>query len=74
VVGALLALRDARIPLHGPAMQGWALANGWSGGNPERLSKYVYDINAGKRPRSRSVIRADWVESLRRRVAGENEA
>lgn len=70
VVGALLALHDARIPMDGDAIQGWALANGWSGKNPERLAKYVSDINGGKRPRSNSVIRTGYVEMLRERVAG----
>ncbi|MEU8366999.1 hypothetical protein [Micromonospora tulbaghiae] len=69
VVSTLLALRDADIKMDGEAMQGWALANGWSGRNPERLAKYVEDINAGKRPRCRNVIRADYVDYLRRRAA-----
>ena len=69
VVGVLLALRDARIPMDAGAMQGWALANGWTGKNPERLAQYVRDINAGKRPRSRHVIRPDYIASLRERVA-----
>ncbi len=73
VVGVLLALHDARIPMDGAAIQGWALANGWSGKNPERLAKYVSDINAGKRPRSNSVMRADYVDMLRERVAGGAE-
>ncbi len=72
VVGALLALRDAGIRLDGAAMQGWALAHGWSGQNPERLAKYVEDINAGKRPRCRSVPGPDYVVDLRRRAAGRD--
>jgi hypothetical protein len=59
--------------MDGAAIQGWALANGWSGKNPERLAKYVSDINAGKRPRSSSVIRAGYVDMLRKRVAGGAE-
>ncbi|MFD9068478.1 hypothetical protein [Streptomyces lasiicapitis] len=69
VVSALLALHDAGIPMDGEAVQGWALAHGWSGKNPERLAKYVEDINAGKRPRCRRVLRADHVDDLRRRAA-----
>ncbi len=69
VVSALLALHDAGIPMDGPAMQGWALANGWSGKNPERLAKYAHDINAGTRPRCRPVLRPDYVDNLRRRTA-----
>ncbi|MBB3084227.1 hypothetical protein [Geodermatophilus sabuli] len=69
VVGALLALHDAGIPMDGAAMQGWALAHGWSGKNPERLAEYVRNINIGKRPRSRHVLRTDYVDRLRRRAA-----
>lgn len=73
VVSALLALREARIPMHGKSMQGWALANGWSGENPQHLAKYVNDINAGKRPKHRNVLRPDYITTLRRR-AKEREA
>lgn len=66
VVSTLLALYDAGIRLDGTAMQGWALAHGWAGSNPERLAKYVDDVNAGKRPRCRRVLRADYVDELRR--------
>lgn len=69
VVSSLLALHDAGIPMDDEAMQGWALAHGWSGKNPERLAKYVEDINAGKRPRCRHMLRPDYVDSLRRRAA-----
>ncbi|MET8845969.1 hypothetical protein [Amycolatopsis sp. NPDC004625] len=70
-VSTLLALRDAGIAMDGEAMEGWALANGWSGKNPQRLGQYVQDINAGKRPRCSRVLRADYVDHLRRRAAGE---
>lgn len=69
VVSNLLALHDAGIRMDGEAVQGWALANGWSGKNPVRLAKYVEDINAGKRPRCSRVLRADYVDDLRRRAA-----
>ncbi|MEU8056026.1 hypothetical protein [Microbispora bryophytorum] len=69
VVSTLLALHDAGIRMDGVAMQGWALANGWSGKNPKHLAKYVEDINAGKRPRCSRVLRADYVDDLRRRAA-----
>ncbi|MDP9818290.1 hypothetical protein [Spirilliplanes yamanashiensis] len=72
VVSTLLALHDAGIRLNGEAMQGWALAHGWSGKNPVRLAGYVQDINAGKRPRCRSVLRADYIDHLRRRAAGDD--
>lgn len=75
VVGVLLALRDARIPMDADAMQGWALAHGWSGKNPERLAQYVRDINSGKRPRIRNGVRADYVNILRERVeSGSDDA
>lgn len=69
VVSVLLALREAGYTMDGAVMQGWALANGWSGKNPQRLAKYVDDINAGKRPRCRSVVRSDYVETLKGRLA-----
>jgi hypothetical protein len=69
VVSSLLALHDAGIRMDGEAMQGWALAHGWSGKNPERLAKYVDDINVGKRPRCRSVLREDYIDRLRGRTA-----
>ena len=51
-----------------PAMQGWALANGWAGQNPERLAGYVRDINEGKRPRTHSSAPPGYVAELRRRI------
>ncbi|MEU0620721.1 hypothetical protein ABZ329_07680 [Streptomyces rubiginosohelvolus] len=69
VVSALLALHDASIPMDGEAVQGWALAHGWSGKNPGHLAKYVEEINAGKRPRCRRVLGADYIDTLRRRAA-----
>ncbi|MFL0278166.1 hypothetical protein [Mycobacterium sp. SMC-19] len=67
-VGVLLALKAAEISMDGEAMQGWAIAHGWAGKNPERLAKYVRDINAGKRPRCGNAIRGDYVVGLRERV------
>jgi hypothetical protein len=55
--------------MDGGAMQGWALAHGWSGKNPQRLGKYVDDIKAGKRPQCRRVLRRDHVDTLRGGVA-----
>lgn len=69
VVSVLLALHDAGIPMDGDAMQGRALAHGWSGKNPARLAKYVEDITGGKRPRCNRVIRSDYIDHLRERVA-----
>lgn len=69
VVSTLLALHDARIAMDGEAMQAWALTHGWSGKNPQRLAKYVQDINAGERPRSSRVLRADYIDHLRQRAA-----
>jgi hypothetical protein len=68
VVGTLLALRSARIPMDGEVMQAWALAHGWSGENPKHLAKYVNDINAGKRPQVRARLRADYINNLRQRA------
>ena len=73
VVGVLLALHDAGVPMNGQAMQGWAIAHGWSRENPKRLAQYVNDINAGKRPRSRSLIQSDYIATLRRRVSEGNK-
>lgn len=69
VVGVLMALTKAGIPMDPDAVQAWALGHGWAGSNPAKLGEYVRDINAGKRPRSRSVIRPDYVETLRRRAS-----
>ncbi|GAB12878.1 hypothetical protein ARGLB_028_00030 [Arthrobacter globiformis NBRC 12137] len=44
----------------------------WSGTNPERLAQYVRDVNNGKRPRIRSAIRRDYIETLRRRAAEDH--
>lgn len=71
VVSTLLALHDAGIALDGEAIQGRAVAHGWHGDNPAQLAKYVADINKGKRPRSRSGVRPDYVDYLRKRAAGE---
>lgn len=71
VVGALLALHDAGIPMDGNAIQGWALANGWTGKNPTMLAGYVRDINAGKRPRFRPRLRPDYIDTLRRAAVSE---
>jgi len=68
VVSILLALKAAGIPMDGEAMQGWALAHGWGGKNPDLLAKYVRDINAGKRPQCRNVVRPDYVKVLQERV------
>jgi len=73
VVSVLLALRDARIPMDADAMQGWVLAHGWSGKNPERLAQYVRDINGGKRPRAKQVLRAGYVDRLRQRVLTDGD-
>lgn len=69
VVSVLLALHDADIPMEGDAMQGWALAHGWSGKNPALLAKYVEDINGGKRPKCDRVLGPDYIDHLRGQVA-----
>lgn len=73
VVSTLLALHDAGLRLDPDALQGWALAHGWTGDNPKRLAAYATDINNGKRPRTHRRIRSDYVESLRQRIATESE-
>lgn len=68
-VGPLLALRDARIPMDPEAIQAWAVANGWSGRNPQKLADYVRDINNGKRPRVRyGSTDRDFVARMRQRA------
>ncbi|WP_020499067.1 hypothetical protein [Sciscionella marina] len=69
VVSTLLALHDAGITMDDEAMEGWALAHGWSGKNPQQLGKYVRDINQGKRPQCRTNVRPDYVDFLRRRAS-----
>jgi hypothetical protein len=73
VVGILLALHDHHYRLDADEIQGWALANGWRGGNPQKLADYIRDINNGKRPRTRSGIRSDYIEHLRKRATGEED-
>lgn len=68
VVGTLLSLHDAEIPMNADAIQAWALANGWAGRNPEQLAQYVCEINDGKRPRHRNILRNDYIETLRQRA------
>jgi hypothetical protein len=46
-------------------MQGWVIANGWSGSNPQELASLVTAINSGTRPRHRNVLREDYVDHLR---------
>ncbi|WP_419703231.1 hypothetical protein [Promicromonospora sp. NFX87] len=70
VVSVLLALHGAGVPLDADAMQGWTLAHGWSGKNPAHLARYVRDINSGKRPRARRVLRPNYIEMLRERATG----
>jgi hypothetical protein len=52
VVRALLRLHDAGPRFDGRQLEGWALADGWSGKNPTKLARYAEEINAGKRPRT----------------------
>ncbi|WP_299052153.1 hypothetical protein [uncultured Nocardioides sp.] len=68
VVSVLLALKQARVPMDADAMEGWAVAHGWSGKNPRRLSQYVRDIQSGKRPQTRNRVPADYIDGLRERV------
>lgn len=73
VVSVLLALHDGGVRMDAGAMEGWALAHGWSGDNPAQLAKYVDDINAGKRPRvRRKALRDDYIEILREKVTQQD--
>ncbi|WP_143261812.1 hypothetical protein [Allokutzneria sp. NRRL B-24872] len=71
VVGTLLVLHDAGYELDSEELQGWALANGWTGKNPKHLARYVREINSGKRPRTRSMPKSSYLDHLKRKVAGE---
>lgn len=73
VVSTLLALHEAQVRMDADAMQGWALAHGWSGKNPEQLATYVRNINAGRRPRGERVLRADYVDYLRRKAESSDD-
>ncbi|MEZ0491760.1 hypothetical protein AB2L28_05860 [Kineococcus sp. TBRC 1896] len=68
VVSTLFALYDAGFQLAPKAMQGWVLAHGWAGDNPLQLATDAKDIGRGRRPRARQVLRADYIEQLRRQV------
>lgn len=71
VVGVLLMLHGAGYELDGEQLQVWALAHGWGDKNPQHLAKYVNEIKRGKRPRVRSILRSDYLDYLRRKVASE---
>lgn len=64
VVSALLALHDAGYTLDAKALEGWAVANGWSGRNPAHLADYAQRIMRGSRPRSRKRD-ANFVKRMR---------
>ncbi|WP_341229360.1 hypothetical protein [Nocardioides salarius] len=49
---ALLRLHDAGHSFDGAELQGWALAHGWGGENPDELASYATAINAGIGPRT----------------------
>ena len=65
VVSALLALHDAGYALDAKALEGWAVANGWSGRNPALLADYAQRIMRGSRPRSRRKRDMNFVERMR---------
>lgn len=68
VVPLLRALHKAGLPMEPITMEGWAVAQGWSGSNATQLADWVRDINAGKRPRARTQL-GPSVAELRRRAA-----
>ena len=70
-VSILTELRKARVPMRPDEVEAWALADGWSGKNPERLAKQVSDLNAGKRLRYTNILSPDYMQRLRREVARE---
>jgi len=69
VVSALLALHDAGYALDAKALEGWAVANGWSGRNPALLADYAQRIMRGSRPRSRRKRDMNFVERMRQEAA-----
>ena len=69
VVSALLALHDAGYALDAKALEGWAVANGWSGRNPARLADYARRIMRGSRPRSRRKRDTSFVERMRQEAS-----
>lgn len=71
VVGALLALREAGLPMDATTMEAWAVAHGWTGRNPRRLRDYVDGINTGKTPRTKPMLSVEFVAGLRRDLSQE---
>ncbi|WP_309337953.1 hypothetical protein [Actinomyces oris] len=69
VVSALLALHDAGYTLDAKALEGWAVANGWSGHNPARLAEYARKIMSGSRPRSKRKRDTNFVERMRQETS-----
>jgi len=69
VVSALLALHDAGYALDAKALEGWAVANGWSGRNPAHLADYARKIMSGSRPRSKRKRDTNFVERMRQETS-----
>ena len=69
VVGALVELHRAGIPMEAWAMQGWALAHGWADDAPARLGEYVEAIQAGKNFQYNKVFNPGFVDLLRKKAA-----
>lgn len=69
VVSALLALHDAGYALDAKALEGWAVANGWSGRNPAHLADYARKIMSGSRPRNKRKRDTNFVERMRQETS-----
>ncbi len=68
VVGCLLALHDAGVPLHQASIRAWTTAHHWSPRSVDLLARRVHDIATGRRPDARPVLAADYLYRLRRGV------
>lgn len=72
VISTLTALHKAGALPEGTTLKGWAVANGWTGKNPHRLSTFADDIKAGKRPRANYCLRDDYISDLKKRLERTN--
>lgn len=71
VVGCLLALHDAGVPLQQAPTRAWVIAHHWSPRSVDQVVCCMNDITTGNRPYARPVLPADYLHQLRRRVTAQ---
>ncbi|MDQ2851447.1 MAG: DUF4539 domain-containing protein [Actinomycetota bacterium] len=71
VVGCLLALHDAGVPLQQEPIHAWVTAHHWSPRSVDQVVWCMASITTGDRPYARPVLPADYLHQLRRRVTAQ---